>query len=446
MPEPAAPAGRRRALRRLVWGLGVLGIVVASAFGWPWARVTRMLTAARHALSSGDPSAARESLAAAERIQPNRAEVQYLAAVASRRADRLEPFESHLQRAEALGWSEEDVVRQRRLAAAQSGDVAAVQQPLTEAIERGAPDDVAEEIYEAFAKGHLAAYRLREAWICLDAWLQWKPQAPQARLMRAYLYEQMNNWRAAADDYQAALDQLPNSGEARVKLAWALFTQNLVEEARDHYRARLEAAPDDPEALVGLVRCEAKLGNSEAARHYAEAALPADLAPYSRGIVLGELGRLLLVEGKTGEALAALEQAAALAPGETQVHSALATALALAGQAERSKRHQERARQIRDEYDRVTEIGRKLVERPDDADLRYETGVILIRQGLLDEGVRWLRSALACDPNHRKTHAALAQYYAEIGDRRRAAEHRLKAAEPGLSRPAGKPAVPTGAK
>ncbi|MCR4412903.1 MAG: tetratricopeptide repeat protein, partial [Thermoguttaceae bacterium] len=429
MPEPEASASPRRAWRGLWWGVVALGAVAAlAAFGWPWARVTRLLTASRQVLRAGDPATALDLLQTAQRIQPRRPEVQYLLAVASRRAGRLDRFESHLGQAEALGWTLEEIARQRALAAAQSGDVAAVQQPLTEAIEQGAPDDVAEEIYEAFAKGHLAAYRLREAWICLDAWLQWKPQAPQARLMRAYLYEQMNNWRAAADDYQAALEQLPDSGEARVKLARALLTQNLVEEARSHYRARLEVAPDDPDALVGLVRCESKLGQAQAVRQAVEAALAADLSPYARGIVLGEWGRLLLADGKTDEALAVLEQAAVLAPGETQVHAALATALARAGQPERSKRHQQRARQIREEYDRITEIGRKLVERPDDADLRYQTGEILMRQGLRDEGVRWLRSALVCDPHHRKTHAALAQYYAEIGDHERAAEHRLEAA------------------
>jgi tetratricopeptide (TPR) repeat protein len=306
--------------------------VVLAALGWPWARVTRLLTASRQALRAGDPDTALDLLQAAEGIQPRRAEVQYLLAVASRRAGRLDQFESHLDQAESLGWNAEDIARQRALAAAQSGNVAAVEQPLSDAIDEGAPDDVAEEIYEAFAKGHLATYRLREAWICLEAWLQWKPQAPQARLMRAYLFEQMNQWRAAADDYQAALEQLPDSGEARVKLARALLTQNLVEEAQAHYRARLEVAPDDPEALVGLVRCESKLGHTEAARHSIEAALAADLPPYARGVVLGEWGRLLLADGKTHEALAVLERAAALAPGETQVHSALATALARAGQ------------------------------------------------------------------------------------------------------------------
>lgn len=195
-------------------------------------------------------------------------------------------------------------------------------------------------------------------------------------------------------------------------------------------------------ARAGLAR-----GDGAAARSAIAQALASELPPYQRGIVLGELGRLLLGEGKSEEARTVLQQAVALAPGEPQIHVHLATLLARAGQQEQAAYHQQRAQQIRVEYERVSELSRQLVHRPDDPGLRFQAGEILLRQGLRDEALRWLASALACDPHHGPTHALLAQFYAEKGDAERAAYHRLKAgpSHPALQAPSGERSPPSAA-
>ena len=160
--------------RSLVWrwcvlaGLPVMVVVIAACL-WPWSRVTHHLNTAREALERGEPVAALVSLQAAEKIQPHRAEVQYLLAVAYRRAGQFDAFRRCLQRAADLNWPAEELERQNWQAVAQAGDVDAVRDRLMETIDHGPADQVAEEIYEAIARATwllTASAMLGDAWTC----------------------------------------------------------------------------------------------------------------------------------------------------------------------------------------------------------------------------------------------------------------------------------------
>jgi len=401
-PSKALRAARQlRVLRP--WVLLTAGFLFAlgvAVVGWPWARATKHLTAARRALGRGDLSAAMESLELAQTLRPERAEVQYLLAVANRRAGRLDRFEAHLERASKSGWREDDVQRQRWLATAQTGDVQGVEAQLRQTIARGASDDVAEEIYEALAKGHLATYRMHEAWRCVDFWLHWRPRATQARMLRAGIFKRMRKLAAAADDYRAVLEELPEYDPARTQLGEVLLRANRLEEAREHFRSWLAAAPDGVDALLGMAQCENRLGLSAEARRHLEAALGHDLTPQQRATALLEQGKLFLSDGKAGEAVDVLMQAVRLMPAESSVHYALAKALTAAGESGLARYHLGRVRHIQAQFQRMSEITERVIDAPNDAELRSEAGAILIEQGLKREGVGWLLSALKCDPKH----------------------------------------------
>ncbi|MCY2992284.1 MAG: tetratricopeptide repeat protein [Planctomycetota bacterium] len=425
----------RRPPRRGWWVLvGVLATCFAAVvWAWPWARTTHCLNVARQALERGDPRAALLPLQEAEHLQPQRAEVQYLRAVALRRAGRFDECRDRLQRAKTLQWPASDIERQEWLAVAQSGDVDAVRDRLLAIIDRGTPDDVAEEIYEALARGYSTAYRLRDAWQCLYMWQQWRPDAPQARLARAYIYEQLDQIPAAVQDYRAALERLPQDRETHLKLAELLLGQGSTEEAETHFRACLASPSDVAEAVVaaaflGVARCSLATGHAAEARRCLEAALALHLNAKQQGVVLAEMGRLMLQEGQADEALHNLQQAVQLAPAEISIHRTLAAALTRAGQTQQAKLEYDRAREIEAGLDRVGDIQRALIEKPNDAELRCEAGKILLDQGLAANGVGWLLTALKYDPNHRHSHQLLAEYYATAGNQTLAAHHRLLAA------------------
>jgi len=390
--------------------------------------VENALCDARRSLQRGDPAAALEPLQRAEQIQPNRADVQYLLAVANRRVGRLEVFRGHLLRARNLGSGADDVQRQEWLASAQSGNVEEVGGQLQALIDSGVPDDVAEEIYEALIRGHLAAIRFREAWLGLELWIQWRPQAPQARLMRASLYEEMGDLTSAMGDYRAAVEQIPRSTSARIHLAQGLLSQGQIEGAQEQLDACLALNPNDADALAGEARCARARHEDDQARAWMDAALAQDVPGKKRADFLSELGQWQLDDGKAVQAVNTLAQAAALAPAEAPIHHRLASALARAGQPQRAKEHEDRAQQLRGKQDRLITIRRMILDKPGDAELRYEAGTILLGEGFLSDGLAWLSAALVCDPHHRKTHQRLADYYAQAGNPQLAAHHRLLAA------------------
>ena len=66
----------------------------------------------------------------------------------------------------------------------------------------------------------------------------------------------------------------------------------------------------------------------------------------------------------------------------------------------------------------------KLVKESNDLEARFEVGRLYTKYGTIEEGIRWLKTVLAVDPDHEPTHALLADYCAEAGDNEQERQHR----------------------
>jgi predicted Zn-dependent protease len=82
---------------------------------------------------------------------------------------------------------------------------------------------------------------------------------------------------------------------------------------------------------------------------------------------------------------------------------------------------------------RIDEVLKEVLRAPDDPSLRSEAGIIFLRNGEAQKGLRWLGMALQQDPWHPPTHQALADYYQDTGRLELAARHR-QLAQPGAKR------------
>jgi Tfp pilus assembly protein PilF len=396
-----------------------VGVYVA---GWNlWAGYH--FQAAQRALERPDFARARAHLALCLEFWPRSAETHFLAAQAARRAGAFQDAEQHLSRCQKLGWPREAVELEQALARAQRGDLDSVEGYLLSGLGKDAPETVL--ILEALAQGYLRTYRLPEALDCLDRWLKHQPDNVQALLWRGEVKERRKDSAEAVASYRRAVELAPGDDRARLHLAEALTRSDRAEEAVEHFERLRQRQAGNPAVLLGLARCRRSMGKTEEARQLLEGVV----ASHPRHVeAVEELGKLLLQSGQPDEAEGWLRRAVQLAPYERDANFNLYQCLVQRGRREEAGHYLARAEKIDADFQRLSELTRKVAAEPRDPALRQEAGAILLRNGQEQEGLRWLASALQEDPKHRPTHQTLADYYERAGQRTLAAQHRRQAA------------------
>ena len=389
-------------------------LVVCLAVVGPRVYLWRQITVARQTLATGRSDVAIPILQRAAALVPDNAEAHYLLAVAERRSGHLDRVSSPLRRAADLGWSQDDIERQSLLAIAQSGDVNATDARLKTIMTHGVSDEAAEEIYEALAIGYLKTYRLKEAWECLSSWSSWQPQAIFPKIWRADICHRINNRPGEESEHRAILAIEPKHCETRRRLADVLKDSNRVDEARQEYERCLQTCAATPELLIGLAECHRRLAQAGSAVSLLQQALGLNLSATQRASVLSELGQIDADEGRSHDAIAKLEEATRLAPHQAPIWYSLSQVYARTGDEVRSRELLKQSEQIRSQSLRVDEITQQLLKTPNDADLRYEAGKIMMDLGMKTEGANWLRTAIQIEPNHRLARETLSAYQAEI--------------------------------
>jgi tetratricopeptide (TPR) repeat protein len=391
--------------------------------GWRWSLVlATALTGAPWGLTQ--PAQADEAPE-----KPEAAQEQLQAARAARRAGKWAEAERRLKECERLHGPAEAVALERKLLAAQRGDVAGVEKDLIDAVKKGHPDAVL--ILEALAQGYHEACRPLDEYRALDEWRRRKPGDARVLYKLGRAAEQLSrgrpgNWGNAPDDhaltfYRRAVEADPKYDDARLRLAEGLLAQTKPEEALAQFQALRERRPKDPAVVLGLARCEVMLGRTEEGAKLLDGLL-ADHPRHAQA--LAERGKLALQEGQAEKAEGWLRRAVAEAPSDYPAAYALYTCLARAGKEAEAKALRARIEQIKADRERLDECRKAAQRAPQDPAPRSEAGSILLRIGEEEEGLRWLRSALRVDPKHRPTHRALADYYRRKGDKERAEKHR----------------------
>jgi Flp pilus assembly protein TadD len=306
---------------------------------------------------------------------------------------------------------------------AQRGDEA-VEQFLCARVEQDDPETIL--ILEILIQAYVGSYRLTRALAALDFFLQRQPDDVQALLGRGWVWEQFFDFGAAVADYRRAVELDPDNDAARLRLAETLLVTGPANTACVHFQRLRQRQPGNPAVLLGLARAQRQLGLLDEARTLLDgllASLPAE--PTAKdAIVLSERGRLALDEGQTAQAENWLRQAVAIIPHDRQANYNLYQCLEQRGRTDEARRCRESLERIDADLKRIDEIMRQVHRAAPDPSLRSEAGIILLRNGEPDKGLRWLSMALRQDPWHRPAHQALADYYQRIGRFDLAARHR----------------------
>jgi predicted Zn-dependent protease len=241
----------------------------------------------------------------------------------------------------------------------------------------------------------------------------------------------MDKWEQAVGEYQGILKYNPKHYEARLSIARVQMSHlNSVDAARELFEQCLAQRPDDVGAILGLAECERRLSEPDAAESRLRSLEQRELSDDQKSGVWMQLGQILMERRQLPEAIDLLNRVVATEPHNSTAMYTLGLAYASDGKQAEAEKMFQSSKRLDEQFTRLTDITIILASQPNQPDLRWEAGQILMDQGLHREGADWMATALMFDPNHLKTHRSLAQYYAEIvHDPQLAAKHQGKVRE-----------------
>lgn len=392
---------RRLLCRPLTLCLLVGAVLTAGLLVWrQWPR--QFLRQGEAALAARQYDKARELLARYLSHRPGDTHARLLAARAARRLREYYEAYEHLRRCREGGGDAEAIGIETTLIAVQRGE-----EPTDALRQRAEKDDeLALVILEVLIQYDIDTYRLHQALHGLTRYLQSRPDDLQALLARGYVWERFLYFADALEDYRKAVATHPDSEPARRKLAETLLIAGTPNEALEQYEWLARRRPEQPEVQLGLARCRRRLGQTEAARHLLDAVLAR--APEDAE-ALWERGQVELDEGRAAAAEEWLRKAVRVNPHDRRIAYSLSQCLLALGRRNEAEKVNARVAEIDADLRRLDQVRRAVMERPHDAALRCEGGLLFLRNGERQEGVRWLRLALRFDPNCLAARDALAK-------------------------------------
>jgi tetratricopeptide (TPR) repeat protein len=407
----------------------VLGVSLTLLAGSWYARVyywlpRKSLEEAELALKQREFERARLELEKCLLAWPKDPHVYFLLARTARRAGDLDQADSHLLHCEHLQDDRSDprlgdTKLERMLILAQRGKLTEVEHFLRRRIQEEHPDRLL--ILETLSWEFMGRNRLSEALSLLNHWLEAQPDDYEALVRRGWVEEHMFNMDKAVEDYRKALALRPTRDHVRQRLTEVLLKRNRTTDALAEAEELLRRQPDNPDANYCYARCLRLLGRNQEAEQLLDRLLTGQPR---HAKALGMRAQLAVEAGRYQEASELLVRAIELDPSDQSHKYTLMLCLNRLGKTEQAKIVEAKMAESSAEVRRMDKLVREVNQKPNDPALRYEAGMIFLRNGFTQDGLHWLNTALDVDPNHRPTHQALADYFERTGEEARSRHHR----------------------
>jgi tetratricopeptide (TPR) repeat protein len=413
----------RKRSRRLVLLVGLLlllGLPLGGRHLWAYWHYQE----AQKAMGLRNFAGAQQHFTQSLQVWSSSTDVHLKAARAARKAGDFDETERLLHLCIDLGGDAEAIYLEQLLVQVQRGRLSEAEPPLVSRVIENHPDSVA--ILEVLTLAYIQTYQLPTALECLKRWLEREPDRPEAWLLQAYVYQRLQNASEALASYRRAVELDPNNDDARLELAGQLASANELDAALAQFELLRRRQGDTPSVLSGLAHCLRSTNQPEEARRLLETVLSEHARDWR---ALAERGRLALEYESPAEAEKWLRQAADLAPNEGEVTYSFCQCLKRLGKDQEAAEVLAKHEKVQRELAHMAELSRDIAAKPHDPALRCEAGLLLLRNGLESEGLRWLESALVEYPRHAATHQALADYYQRAGYSELAKQHRRLALE-----------------
>lgn len=356
------------------------------------ARVAALFAEGEAALSAREYSPAREKFEAYLGAHPDHARARLLAARAARQLRDYGAAREHLSVLRAAGQEVEAVQLEDALLDVRAGRFEAV--PVLRERARG-DDELALVALEVLVQHDIDTYQLASARSGFTRYLELRPTDLHALLGRAFVWERFMNFADALEDYRRAVAAHPENARARLKFAETALLAGTPAEAQAAFEWLAARDPNAPPVRLGLARCHRRLARPDDAKRLLSA-LRAEFPNHWE--VLWESGEVELESGSPEAAEQFLRRATAARPFDRRPHYALYRCLLRLDRAADAERASARVKQLDADVSRINFLRDAVIQKPNDANLRAEGGVLFLRNGEREEGVRWLELALRLDP------------------------------------------------
>jgi tetratricopeptide (TPR) repeat protein len=244
--------------------------------------------------------------------------------------------------------------------------------------------------YDIGAMNHAIAHLLIVA--------QQAPRDPRPHRLIGLIHKDYEEYRKAIDDYRQCLKRGPSQA-VKEEVLLELAECQVKQQQHDEALQTLHTCPSSAQSFWLQAECQRALGDKSAAQRLLDQALrrePTHLqAMYLKGM-------LELEAGQAADAVQVLQKAVETYPQEWRPRYTLAMAYKRLGNDKLATEHLELVEQVRRLRDRFTDLHNQAMKDPDDADLRYELGVVAreLDKPLLASS--WFEAALALEPHHQQ--------------------------------------------
>jgi tetratricopeptide (TPR) repeat protein len=416
-----APSKSRWGHPRGLWLAVIAGVLLVGWWGGREVWAGWHERSAQQAFVEEDYDSAQRHIDLALRIHSNHVSTNFLAARIERARRAYPEAEKYLVHCKELGGMTPQLQMEWLLLRCEKGFVDELAPELLAAVKQNHPESAA--ILESMALIYMRQTRYPEALAVLDQWIELDHNSTRALDWRGWVCNQMDRRGQAIDDYTRVLEIQPNRSMVRLRLAELLIESSRHAEALPHFEQLRISQPSDPDVMVGLSACRIVQLRRDEARKLLQEVLATHPNHFTAILLLGNLER---EDGRYSEAEQLLRRALEVKPLDpTARYSLHLTLLAQPDRQKEAEAERVRWEQDRELTARVTQLLRgQLMERPNDPNLAAEAGEILLKQGEYQLGLFWLNKALQIDPQHFRSHEALAAYFEQMHDAAQAEFHR----------------------
>ncbi|MEZ6063710.1 MAG: tetratricopeptide repeat protein [Planctomycetaceae bacterium] len=410
----------RRSDRRsatLLWlGAAGLTVVAIAAAIWQSASVQDYFvrTKALALLNAGQLQPAYQVLSDSGRVGED-ARLTLLMVRTLRQLDRLQDSLTTLDDNRLLIGDSDRLRQETLLNYARAGQIQEAEPQLPDMLSSTELDE--RDVCEAFVIGYRLNYRFPEAHRLLDAWEQDAPDDYRVEFHRGVIFQMLTEWDDASAAFQTAIARGDRRATTQVRLGQCLLELNDADGARSAFQTATKNDPELLSAWLGLAQCCHELGLSDESRAAYEACLKLDSNHFEAKLALAEADA---ADGNPAAARQKLEELLRDWPEDAHTLYAYGQVLVQLGESDQAEEVAVRWKAADEAIVKMESLLNELKPNPQDAGLRSQIGVLMMKHYSRSMGWQYLESVLQTSPDDRAANEMLAEYYEHRGEPDRA--------------------------